>query len=567
MNAEQHNAEAERAVLGSMMISAETIPLVLPILNVMDFAVEKNQQVYRAIRDLHKRGSAADFVTIKDELERTCNGAGPEPAYLSMLNDGLPDYGNITSYVGIVKRESIKRTTAEKVKELAQAVESNDKIRVGRLNDEIRKLQEKEPPPDGNLSPEAEAELAFAAFAAERNLKVRGTFKIPRSSEATPEQDYETFAQTAMLVNPALKRSKVEVRIMVLSMMPAPTFVEVLSRLPLRGDRMKTGVSYIDDALDGGVTGGETYCFTAKTGRGKTALVTQIGLHVAEEYHIPVIGVYMDAGDGYSARMIARQLGFPKNAVLEQSPETIAALEKVCKEKGIELRMLPTTADDVTVEAAEEMLVKAGYGDKPAAIILDSTQEVPSRAGGDGETAQIVNTVRAVHKVVERHPLWFTLSTSEAKRPSKENTDRQSSSSGSKKIEYKHDALFVLEGTIEDGIEITLEKGRFGRRPVPGHLTFDFDELKFNGVGETEHATNAAQKTLDNREATIEKWARTCYDLIQKKPRTATELRTIIKTVNALKTPILSRLKEAMRVTVTKKGNEETYSVSIPQDN
>jgi predicted ATP-dependent serine protease len=342
-----------------------------------------------------------------------------------------------------------------------------------------------------------------------------------------------------------------------------PTFTEVLQRLPLRGARMNTGVDYINAALDGGMTGGEMYVFAANTGRGKTALATQIALWLAESYGIPFLGLYSDAGEGYTARMIARQLGFSKASIEEQSGETLAAIEQTRAEKGINFRMMPTIGEDSTVEGAEAIIVAAGYGDKPAGIVIDSIQETVSRAGGDNETAQIVNAVRACRRLIERHPQWTLIATSERKRPSKDGEDRQSSASGSKKIEYKFDGLFVMEGTTEDGIQITLEKGRFGRRPVPGHLAFDFERLAFSEINEQRFNTATAERSLEQGKAAVEKWAGIAFNLLERKPNglTATELRRVFKVGNEVKTAVLLRLREAKRVEVTKVGKEETYRV------
>ncbi len=76
------NAEAERAVLGSILLDPAAISLVVPILEQEDFYSDKHQRIFRGMLDLFERSSEIDLLTLKEEL----NAGGTETvdaAYLS----------------------------------------------------------------------------------------------------------------------------------------------------------------------------------------------------------------------------------------------------------------------------------------------------------------------------------------------------------------------------------------------------------------------------------------------------------------------------------------------------
>ena len=102
------NAEAERAVLGSILLDPDSISLVVPILSREDFFSDKHQRIYRGMLDLFDRSSQIDLLTLKEELNA---GAAEtvDAAYLSWLLDGVPDIGNVEHYARIVKEKAMLR--------------------------------------------------------------------------------------------------------------------------------------------------------------------------------------------------------------------------------------------------------------------------------------------------------------------------------------------------------------------------------------------------------------------------------------------------------------------------
>jgi replicative DNA helicase len=104
------NVEAERAVLGAILIDRMTLALVAHRINERDFFLDTHRRIFRAISDLDARSSAIDLVTVREELDRTgaMEKAGGA-AYLASLVDGIPDIANAEHYARIIKEKAALR--------------------------------------------------------------------------------------------------------------------------------------------------------------------------------------------------------------------------------------------------------------------------------------------------------------------------------------------------------------------------------------------------------------------------------------------------------------------------
>jgi replicative DNA helicase len=104
------NLEAERSVLGGILLDPASIYLVVPILEQEDFFPDTHRRIYGAMLDLSNRATEIDVLTLKEELDR--KGAMEKvggAAYLTSLLDGVPDVGNVEEYARIVKEKSTLR--------------------------------------------------------------------------------------------------------------------------------------------------------------------------------------------------------------------------------------------------------------------------------------------------------------------------------------------------------------------------------------------------------------------------------------------------------------------------
>lgn len=104
------NLEAERAVLGAVLIENEALFKVIDILKTHHFYKESHRKIYNAILALSKRKEAADLVTLTNELLRDkeleeVGGA----SYLSSLVESVPTAANVEYYAKIVREKALLR--------------------------------------------------------------------------------------------------------------------------------------------------------------------------------------------------------------------------------------------------------------------------------------------------------------------------------------------------------------------------------------------------------------------------------------------------------------------------
>lgn len=104
------NTDAERFILGSVLLNDARFVEVAGILNPDDFALEKHRRIFVRMSELHERGEKIDRITLANELQRynelqSVDGLG----YLVSLDDGLPQISNLEGYVKIVRDKATLR--------------------------------------------------------------------------------------------------------------------------------------------------------------------------------------------------------------------------------------------------------------------------------------------------------------------------------------------------------------------------------------------------------------------------------------------------------------------------
>jgi replicative DNA helicase len=123
-----HNLEAEKSVLGAILIHNEAFNHAAELLDSRDFFRDAHRRIFDKMVVLSERGDAIDFVTLKDELAR--GGELEEvggPAYIASLADGVPRSANVEYYAKIVKEKSTLRSlihSANKI--MVEAYEAED---------------------------------------------------------------------------------------------------------------------------------------------------------------------------------------------------------------------------------------------------------------------------------------------------------------------------------------------------------------------------------------------------------------------------------------------------------
>jgi len=105
-----HSLEAERSVLGAMLLDQELAVEALDALHTEDFFDRKHRHIFQACRDLDSRNSITDIVTIGEELERMKlfeESGGIE--YIASLTDDIPLFSNVQEYINIIRNKSMLR--------------------------------------------------------------------------------------------------------------------------------------------------------------------------------------------------------------------------------------------------------------------------------------------------------------------------------------------------------------------------------------------------------------------------------------------------------------------------
>src|SRR5450432_2094311 len=104
------NVDAERFVLGSILLDDSAFLDVAGRLNAEDFCLEKHRRIFRRMVQLHERSERIDRVTLANELLRFNELESVDGlTYLVSLDDGLPKIPNLDSYVKIIRDKAVLR--------------------------------------------------------------------------------------------------------------------------------------------------------------------------------------------------------------------------------------------------------------------------------------------------------------------------------------------------------------------------------------------------------------------------------------------------------------------------
>lgn len=105
-----HNLEAERSVLGAILIDNDTFNIAAAVIDSRAFFRDAHRRIFERMIDLAERNQPIDLVTLKETLERS--GELEEvggPAYIASLVDGVPRSTNVEYYAQIVKEKATLR--------------------------------------------------------------------------------------------------------------------------------------------------------------------------------------------------------------------------------------------------------------------------------------------------------------------------------------------------------------------------------------------------------------------------------------------------------------------------
>jgi hypothetical protein len=116
-----HNLEAERSVLGAVLIRNEAFDYAVKIVAPGDFFRDAHRRIFEKMIVLGERSEAIDLVTLKEALAQAgeLDQVGG-PAYIASLVDGVPHSTNVEHYARIVKEKSTLRALIHASTQIAQ---------------------------------------------------------------------------------------------------------------------------------------------------------------------------------------------------------------------------------------------------------------------------------------------------------------------------------------------------------------------------------------------------------------------------------------------------------------
>lgn len=145
------NIQAERSVLGSMLMDDEAIGLAVEILDASWFYEEAHRKIYASVCDLYNSHKNVDLITLSDKLKS--DGVLKEiggVSYLSGLVEAVPSSANVEHYANIVKEKGVLRKLIKSASQIiAESYEAKGNVEMvvdnaERLIFEIADLKEKQ---------------------------------------------------------------------------------------------------------------------------------------------------------------------------------------------------------------------------------------------------------------------------------------------------------------------------------------------------------------------------------------------------------------------------------------
>ncbi|HMD09816.1 MAG TPA: replicative DNA helicase [Candidatus Acidoferrum sp.] len=105
-----NNLDAERSVLGAILLDNNALNTAIENLRAEDFFLDQHRRVFTQMIALGEAQQAIDLITLTEELHRRgdLEASGGAP-YLASLADGMPKVSNVEHYARIVKEKAMLR--------------------------------------------------------------------------------------------------------------------------------------------------------------------------------------------------------------------------------------------------------------------------------------------------------------------------------------------------------------------------------------------------------------------------------------------------------------------------
>jgi replicative DNA helicase len=292
------NLDAERSVLGAILLDNESYLEAVEALDPDDFSVDSHRRIYARMRGLLESGRSADMITLIEELasHKDLEAVG-DVAYVSSLLEGVPERSSIAHYVEIVRDKAMLR----RVVHLCNATLA-------------RIFEHREPA------------LPIMADVEDGLTRIAGK---PRN-QARPLKD---------IMRPALDD-------IVRERQRETEFIGV-----------PTGLRDLDNTL-GGIRDGELWITGGDPGRGKTSFGIQFAINAVRE-GVPTVDFTLEMTDKQVVRRILAMYS-PAKAAGARDPRILSEAEwHQVIEAGSKLSTLPLFVDQTTPLTLRDLRARA----------------------------------------------------------------------------------------------------------------------------------------------------------------------------------------------------------------
>jgi len=115
-----HNIDAEKSVLGAMILSGRAASHAFELLKPEDFYFGAHVKIFESMMSLSLTGKPIDLITLSDRLETdgVLEAVGG-PSYIAELSEFVPTASNIIQYAQIVKADSTLRSLIDAAGEIS----------------------------------------------------------------------------------------------------------------------------------------------------------------------------------------------------------------------------------------------------------------------------------------------------------------------------------------------------------------------------------------------------------------------------------------------------------------
>lgn len=116
-----HSVDAEKSVLGAILIDKDAVNIVSEFLLPKDFYDPSNALIYEAMLELYNQRKAIDLLTVRNYLKKKKGFDKVESDYFTELIETVPTAANVEHYGRIIKEASIKRALVHAGVEISEA--------------------------------------------------------------------------------------------------------------------------------------------------------------------------------------------------------------------------------------------------------------------------------------------------------------------------------------------------------------------------------------------------------------------------------------------------------------